>query len=76
MGQTRIGVRALGHAIVFCMPMCSSRVMLGLESSAHACSRDWLSFADVFESSPVGGCKYKRYVRYISTDEHTLVTTS
>ena len=52
--------------------------MLGLESSAHARSRDWILCANVFESSPVRvrGCKYKRYVCYISTYEHTLVKTS
>ena len=47
---------------------------MGLELSA----RDWLrshhSCADVCESSPVGGCKYKRYVRYVSTDEHNCFT--
>ena len=51
------------------MPMCSSRVLLGLELSARAQSHDQISRADVFESSPVGGCRYKRYVQYISTDE-------
>ena len=54
------------------MPMCSSRVLFGLESIARAGSRDWNSRADVFESSPVGGCNYKRYIRYISTDEQKL----
>ena len=49
--------------------------MLGLGSSARARSRDRLSRADMFKSSPVGGCNYERYIRYISTDEHTLVTT-
>ena len=43
--------------------------MLGLDSSARDWSRDRLLRADVFESSPVRGCKYERYVRYISTDE-------
>ena len=51
------------------MPMCSSRVLFGLELSARDRSRDRLSRADMFESSHVGGCKYERYVRYISTDE-------
>ena len=51
------------------MPMCLSRVLLGLESSAHARSHNHRSRADVFESSPVGGCKYERYVRYVRTDE-------
>ena len=50
--------------------------MLGLESSARAWLRDRLLRADVFESIPVGRCKYERYIRYISTDKHTLVTTS
>ena len=62
------------------MPMCLSRVLFGLESSARARSRDRLSRADVFDSSPVGGCKYKKYVLYISTDEQhfwkTLYTFS
>ena len=56
------------------MPMCSSRVLLGLESSARAQSRDRLLRADVFESSPVGGCEYKSYVRYISTDKHAYLS--
>ena len=51
------------------MPMCSSRVLFGLESSGRALSRNWLSHANVFELSPVGGCKYERYVRCISTNE-------
>ena len=51
------------------MPMCSSRVLFGLESSARARSRDRILRADVFELSPVGGCNYERYVRYISIDE-------
>ena len=51
------------------MMMCPSQVLLGLESSARARSRNQRLCADVFESSIVGGCKYKRYVRYISTDE-------
>ena len=51
------------------MPMCLSRVLLGLESSARAWSRNQRSCADVFKSSPVGGCKYEMYVRYISNDE-------
>ena len=49
-----------------------------LDRSARARSRNWLLSANVFELSPVRvrSCKYKRYVRYISTYEHTLVTTS
>ena len=58
------------------MPLCSSRVLFRLESSARALSCDQILRADMFELSPVGGCKYERYVRYISIDEHTLVTTS
>ena len=50
--------------------------MLGLESRARAWSRDQISRADVFELIPVRGCKYERYVRYISTYKHTLVTTT
>ena len=69
-------MRALGRAIGFGMPMCSSQVLLGLGSSARDRSHSHRSRADVCESSPVGGCKYKRYVQYVSTDEHTLVTTS
>ena len=56
------------------MPMCSSQVRLELESIARAQSHNQHSRADVFESSPVGGCKYKRYVRYISTDEQLRLT--
>ena len=52
------------------MPMCSSQVLLGLESSVRAWSRNQRSLADVYESSPVGDCKCERYVQYISTDEH------
>ena len=63
-------MRALGRTIVFRVKMCLSRVLFGLESSARARSRNQRSRANVFESSPVGGCKYERYVRYISTDEH------
>ena len=33
--------------------------------------RNHRSCADVLESSPVGGCKYERCVRYVSTDEHS-----
>ena len=62
--------------IVFRMRMCSSRVLLGLESSARTRSHNQHSSADVFDSSPVEGCKYERCLRYISTDGHTLVTTS
>ena len=62
-------MRALGRTIVFRMPMCSIRVLFGLESSARSRSRDRLSGSDVFKLSPVGGCKYERYVLYISTDE-------
>ena len=49
--------------------MCSSRVLLVLESSARDCLRSHCSRANLCELSPVGGCKYKRYVRYVSTDE-------
>ena len=63
-------MRAIGRAIGFRMPMCSSRVLLGLESSARTQLRNHRSRADVFESIPVGGCKYERYVQYASTDEH------
>ena len=45
---------------------------MGLELSAHARLRNQRSCVDVFESSPVGGCKYERYIRYISTDEQKL----
>ena len=62
-------MRALGRAIRFRVPICSSRVLLGLESSVRDRSRNRLSRADVFESSPVRGCKYERYVQYISTYE-------
>ena len=51
------------------MPMCSSRVLFGLDSSTCAWSRNQCPRADVFESIPDGGCKYEKYVRYISTDE-------
>ena len=51
------------------MMMCSSRVLLILESSARARWRSHRSRADVCDLSPVGGCKYERYVRYVSTDE-------
>ena len=77
MGQTRLGVRALGRAIRFGMPMCSSRVLVGLESSARAWLRNQRSRADVSKLSPIVGCKYKRYVRYISNDEQeqkTIIT--
>ena len=50
--------------------------MLGLESSEHARSRHQLSRANVFDSNPVRVCKYERYVRYISTYEHTLGITT
>ena len=53
--------------------MCSSRVLLGLESSARAWLRDLLSRADVFESSPIRGCKYESYVHYISTYEQSVL---
>ena len=66
-------MRALGRAIEFRMPMCSSLFLLGLESSAQSGSCNQSSRADVFESSPVGGCKYERYVRLISTDEQLYV---
>ena len=55
------------------MPTCSSRVLFGLELSARARSRNRILQADVFGSSPVGGCKYESYVRYISTDEQLYV---
>ena len=58
------------------MAMCLSRVLFGLELSAFAQLRDQLSRADVFELSSIGSCNYKRYVRYIITDEQTHVTTS
>ena len=51
------------------MPMCSIQVLLGLESSARARSRNHCSRGDVCELIPVGGCKYKRYVQYVSNDE-------
>ena len=63
--------------------MCSSRVLLGVElsrvllglaSSARVRLHSYGSRAYVFESSPIWGCKYKRYIWYVSTDEHTLVT--
>ena len=63
-------MRALGRAIGFCMPMCSSRLLLVLELSARDRSRSHCLRADVCKSIPVGGCKYERYVRYVSTDEH------
>ena len=47
----------------------SSRVLLGLELCARVQLRSRRSRAYVFESIPVWGCKYKRYVRYVSTDE-------
>ena len=47
----------------------SSRVLLGLASSARVRLRSYVSRAYVFESSHIWGCKYKRYVRYVSTDE-------
>ena len=49
--------------------MCLVRFLLGLESSARARLRNRLLCADVFELSSVRGCKYERYVRYISTYE-------
>ena len=57
------------------MLMCPSQVLLGLELSAHAWSHNQRSCADVFELSPVGGFKYKRYVQYISTDEQLHLLT-
>ena len=66
-------MRALGRAIGFCVPMCSSRVLLGLESIARARLRNHRSCANVCDSSPVGGCKYERDVRYVSTDEQFLL---
>ena len=53
------------------MPMCASQFLFGLESSTRAWSRNRLLRADMFKSSPVGGCKYERYVRCISTDEQS-----
>ena len=53
--------------------MCLSQVLLGLELSARAWSRSHRLRADVWESSPVGGCKYERYVWYVSTDEQCRV---
>ena len=50
--------------------------LLGLESSARAWLHNQRSQADVFESSSVGGCKYERYVQYISTNEHHYVIMS
>ena len=52
------------------MPMYSSRVFLEFESSTRARLRNHCSRVNVCESSPVGGFKYKRYVRYVSNDEH------
>ena len=75
-GHTRLGVRVLGRAIGFRVPMCLSRFLLGLEASARAQLRDRISRDDVLESSPVRDCKYDKYVRYISTYKHTLVTTT
>ena len=49
--------------------MFSSQVMLGLEASARDWSRSHCSHSDMCESIPVGGCKYERYVLYVSTDE-------
>ena len=69
-------MRALGRAISVHVPMCLSRFLLGLESSARDWSRNQRSRADVFESSHVGGCKYKRYVQYISTNEQLQIKTS
>ena len=66
-GQTRLGVRALGRTIGFFLPRCVRRVVLGLESSVSARSHDWRLVVNVFELSPIGGCKYERYVRYINT---------
>ena len=63
-------MRALGRTIGFRVTMCSSRVLLGLKLSARARSRNRILRADVFNLSPVRGCKYERYVRYISTYEH------
>ena len=59
----------LGCAIDFSVPMCSSQVLLGLESSALARLRYPLLRDDVFELSPVRGCKNKRYIQFISTYE-------
>ena len=51
------------------MPMCLSRVLLGLDLSARARSRSHRSRADVCELNTVGGCKYESYVQYVSTYE-------
>ena len=64
-------MRTLSRAIGFCMPMCLIQVLLGLELSARARSRNQRLRANVFESIPVGGFKYERYVQYISTDEQS-----
>ena len=65
----RIGVKPDFAGTRSVAQMCSSGVLLGLESSA----RDWLRShrlpANVCESSPVEGCKYERYAHYVSTDE-------
>ena len=44
---------------------------MGLESSARDWSRSHCSRSDVIKSSPVGGCEYKMYVRYVSTNEQS-----
>ena len=46
-----------------------SRVLLVLASSPRVRLRSHGLRAYVFELSPVWGCKHKRYVRYVSTDE-------
>ena len=56
--------------------MCSSQVLLGLELSACDWLRSHCSLDDVCGLSPVGGCKYKRYVRYVSTDEQINLNKS
>ena len=51
----------------------SSRVLLGLASSARVRLRSYGSRDYLFDSSPILGCKYKRYVRYVSTDEQKFL---
>ena len=48
--------------------------MLGLASSARVQLRSYGSRAYVFQSIPIWGYKYKRYVRYVSTDEQRCLT--
>ena len=51
----------------------SSQVLLGLSLSARFWLRSYGSGAYFFESSPIWGCKYKRYVRYVITDEQKFL---